>query len=284
MENNKNIIIANPEEFKRKKEAIRRGGAGKSHVLSDFDRTLTYATVDGHRRDSLMAILRDKKYLTPDYPKKAYALRDRYYPVEIDFSIPIEERKKAMEEWWTKHFDLLIESKLNIKDLGKVVASKKIRLRDGVVNFIDHLHARKVPFVIMSATGLGGEAVTLFFEKEGKLLDNIHIVSNFFEWNENGYMKKARNPIIHALNKDETAIRDFPVYELIKDRKNILLLGDGPGDVGMSEGFDAENIIKIGFLNEKVEENLKHYKELYDVIILNDPSFDFMVGLLKEII
>jgi 5'-nucleotidase len=63
-----------------------------------------------------------------------------------------------------------------------------------------------------------------------------------------------------------------------------LLLGDSPGDAGMSDGFDAENILKIGFLNEKAEENLEHYKKLYDVVLLNDPPFDFIVELLKEII
>ena len=74
-------------KISKEKEAIRRGGPEKLHVLADFDRTLTYALVDGQRRDSLMAILRDEKYLTPDYPAKAHALRDQYYPIEIDFSI-----------------------------------------------------------------------------------------------------------------------------------------------------------------------------------------------------
>jgi hypothetical protein len=109
-------------------------------------------------------------------------------------------------------------------------------------------------------------------------------VANSFEWDKEGYMKKAKEPIIHVFNKDETAIQQFPVYERIKSRKNILLLGDGPGDAGMSDGFDAEEILKIGFLNEKVKENLKHYKKLYDVVLLGDPPFDFVVELSKEII
>jgi hypothetical protein len=36
----------------------------------------------------------------------------------------------------------------------------------------------------------------------------------------------AREPIIHSFNKDETVVKNFPIYEEIKDRKNILLLGD----------------------------------------------------------
>jgi HAD superfamily hydrolase (TIGR01544 family) len=283
MKNNKNIIIANPEGFERKKEAIRQGGVKKLHVLSDFDRTLTYAKVDGQRRDSLMAILRDEKYLTPDYPQKAHALRDKYYPIEIDFSVPLPERKKFMREWWTKHFELLVESRLNRKDIENVIASAKIKLRDGVIDFADYLKEKKIPFVIISATGLGEESVALFLKKERRSLKNIHIVSNRLEWDSVGYLKKIKEPIIHALNKDETAIQKFPVFEKIKNRKNILLLGDSPGDTGMSDGFYADNVLKVGFLNEKVEENLDHYKKFFDVVLLNDPPFDYAVGLLKEI-
>ncbi|HBB36456.1 MAG: hypothetical protein UX02_C0004G0083 [Candidatus Moranbacteria bacterium GW2011_GWC1_45_18] len=278
------IIIANPEEFKRKKEAIRRGGAEKLHVLADFDRTLTYSMINGERKPSLIAILRREKYLTPDYPSKAHALKDKYRPLEFDLSVPLAERKVAMHEWWTKHFELFRESRLNKRDIEKAITSESVQLRKGVKEFLKRLRDLRIPFVVMSAAGLGGEAVEMFFKKEGISLENIHLVANSFKWDAEGYMVGANEPIIHSLNKDETAIQQFPVYEEIKKRKNVLLLGDGTGDAGMSDGFDAENVLKIGFLNEKAEENLKHYTKLYDVVLLNDPPFDYIVELLKEIV
>lgn len=283
MEKNENIIIANPDEFARKKDAIRRGGPDRLHVLADFDRTLTYNTVDGERKPSLIAILRREKYLTADYPAKAHALKDKYRPLEYDLSIPLPQKKKAMEEWWTKHFALFLESRLNRRDIEKAITSENILLRDGMKKFMERLHDLRIPFVVMSAAGLGGEAIEMYFKKVGISLENISVVANSFEWDADGYMTGAREPIIHSFNKDETAIQQFPVYEKIKNRKNILLLGDGPGDAGMSDGFDAENIIKVGFLNEKAEENLEHYKKLFDVVLLGDPSFDFVLDLLKEI-
>ena len=45
-----------------------------------------------------------------------------------------------------------------------------------------------------------------------------------------------------------------------------------------------DNLLKIGFLNENVEENLEYYKKAYDIIILNDSSMDYVNDLLKEII
>ena len=85
---------------------------------------------------------------------------------------------------------------------------------------------------------------------------------------------------IHLYN----IFQDFLVFDVVKDRKNVLLLGDNLGDVGMVEGFEYDNLIKIGFLVENVEENLESYKANYNVIILNDSSMNYINKLLKEII
>ncbi len=76
----------------------------------------------------------------------------------------------------------------------------------------------------------------------------------------------------------------FGLVVLSKNRKNIILLGDNLEDIGMVKGFNYDNLIKIGFLNENVEENLEQYKRNYDVIILNDSPLDYVSGLLKKMI
>jgi len=53
----------------------------------------------------------------------------------------------------------------------------------------------------------------------------------------------------------------------------------------MAKGVPClETEIKIGFLNSDVEKNLDHYKEVYDVVILNDGSFEFVDDLLKTVL
>ena len=42
----------------------------------------------------------------------------------------------------------------------------------------------------------------------------------------------------------------------------------------MVEGFDYDNIIKIGFLNEGVKADLEKFKNSYDVLVLHDGSID----------
>lgn len=119
--------------------------------------------------------------------------------------------------------------------------------------------------------------------KEKKLYDNIHIITNNFEWDEEGNAVSVRKPIIHSMNKDETSIKKYPAYNLIKDRRNVLLLGDKIGDIGMVNGFDYGCLIKIGFLNDKVEERLIVYRNFFDIIILNDSSMKYVNRLLHEL-
>ncbi|MEW6063333.1 MAG: hypothetical protein AB1571_03115 [Nanoarchaeota archaeon] len=205
--------------------------------------------------------------------------------MEIDPSISLEEKKKAMLEWWTTHFKLLIKSGLNKKDLEKVVNSKNVRFGNGVLEFIDILHKYDIPLVIMSSSGLGKEAISMYLEKEGRLYKNVYIISNSFEWDKDGRVIGIKEPIIHSMNKDETMVKDFPdIYKVIKDRKNVLLLGDSIEDIGMVEGFDYNNIVKIGFLNKKIEENIESYKKNFDMIMLNDSDKFYVDELLKKII
>jgi len=279
----KNIIISNPKKLEKTKKAISKDGAEKLHVLADFDKTLTNLFVNGKEVPSIISILRDGNHLTPDYAHKAHEFYNKYHPIEIDPKISLKEKKKAMREWRTNHLDLLIESGLNKKDIKSIVESRGAKFRDGFSDFIDFLKNHNIPLVIISSGGLGGAAITMCLEQEKKLYDNVYIVSNSYKWDKRGNAIRAKEPIINVMNKDETAIQDFPVFEVIKNRKNVLLLGDSLGDIGMIKGFDYDNLIKIGFLNEKIEESLPYYKKIYDVLILNDSSMDFVNILLTNL-
>ncbi len=278
------IIISNPERLEKIKTEIIKDGPEKLHVLADFDNTLTKAFVDGKKVASLIAILRDGDYLTPDYREKAHALASKYAPMEKDPNLALQEKKKAMDEWWAAHFDLLIKSGLNKKDLEKVTESSNIQLREGALEFIDFLREKNIPLVIMSASGLG-EAIFMYLQKHGRLYDNVHIITNQYEWDKNGNAISVKKPLIHALNKDETLVKDSPsIFEKIKDRKNVLLLGDSPNDIGMVEGFDYKNLLKIGFLNENPPAGgLEEYRKNFDVILTGDASMDFVNEFVKSI-
>ncbi len=282
----KNIVISNPLKLEKIKKEFKKGGAEKIHILSDFERTLTYAFIGGKKVPSLISVLRSgNDYLGKEYAEKAQQLFEKYHPFEVNPKIPIKEKKKAMKEWWEKHFKLLIRMGLSKRHLKMVVDSGKVKLRKGAKEFFKLLKKNKIPLVVMSASGLGNEAISMFFKKEKVFSPNIFIISNEFLWDKNGKVIGIKKPIVHSLNKDETVIRSFPsIFKRVRERKNVLLLGDNLEDVRMIKGFDYNFLIKIGFLNENVKENLRYYKKTYDCLILNDFSFSFVNSLLKEIL
>ncbi len=279
-----NIIIPDPEKLEKIKKAMTKDGAKRLHILADFDKTLTKAFVGGKSIVSLIAILRDGNYLTPDYAGKAHALYDKYHAIEIDLEIPFAEKKEKMHEWWSTHFELMIRSGLNKRDIKKAVESGKVGLRGGFREFAELLYARGIPLVILSASGMGTEAISIYLEESGRSYGNIYIVSNSFQWDKDGSAIRVVQPVIHSLNKSESMIWNLPFFEKIKNRKNVILLGDSTEDANMAQGFDFENLIKIGFLNENIGENLEKYKENFDIVILNDQPLDYVNQLLKEII
>lgn len=279
----KNVIITDKSKFNRLKKNFVKGGAEKLHVITDFDRTLTPAFINGERFSSIISILRTENVLTEDYAKKAHALFEKYHVIEANHKLPLSIRKKAMEEWWTVHFKLLIKTGLAEKDILHVVNSGKVRLRKGTDKLFKTLNKNNVPIIIFSAAGLG-EAIPLYLQKKKLWKQNAFAITNTFKWDANGKAVGINKPIIHSLNKNEQTIHHSVAYEMTKDRKNILLLGDSVSDVEMVKGFKYENILKIGFLNEKIDEKLALYKKHFDALILNDGSFDFVNELLREII
>jgi cytosolic 5'-nucleotidase 3 len=281
---NKNIIIPNIEEFERKKKIFIDEGSEKIHVVSDFDRTLTKGlTGEGKRTAIVIFQLRsDSKYLGEEYSKKAYELFDIYHPIEMDNSISLDEKKKKMYEWWRRHFDLIASVGLTKSLIEKVVKEKPLQFRNGSSDFVKILYAKDIPLVIMSAAP--GNMLIEYLKKEELMLSNVSVISNRYKFDRSGNAVEIIEPIIHTFNKTEISLHDFSLFKKIEKRKNVILLGDSLGDVGMVEGFDYDNLIKIGFYNQGEDEGLDDYRKNFDVVILNDGDMSFVNKSLKEIL
>lgn len=277
-----NIIIPDEKKLNETINKIVKDGKDKLHILADFDKTLTKALVKGQKAHTVIAQIREGKFLTEDYPKKAHDLFDIYHPIEIDTKISIKEKNKKMYEWWKRHFDLIIESGMNKKIINDIVKKMKMQFREGAFEILDFLNKNNIPLIIISAGP--GDIIEEYLKYENKLFPNINLIANMFIWNKEGKAIGVKEPIIHSMNKHEIEIKNLSIYNELLKRKNIILLGDNLEDTGMTEGFPYKNLIKIGFLNENVEENLEKFKKNYDVIILNDSDMNYVNELLKRII
>ena len=67
-------------------------------------------------------------------------------------------------------------------------------------------------------------------------------------------MTSFKEPLIHTFNKNERACFGTSYFEAqITSRNNIILVGDSLGDLTMADGAKGvENLLKIGYLNDKV--------------------------------
>lgn len=256
-------------------------GAEKLHILADFDKTITETThIDGKPVGSIIGQLRASNFLSPEYNIESLALFDQYRPFEHDQNITRVERITKMEEWWTKHSDLLIRSGLNKNDMDRVINAGHTKLREGVVETFKLLEKYNVPVVIMS----GGPAYMIEKQLEfsGILTDNIHIVANYYEYDENGYMTNYKKPIVHSQNKHEIILKDFPFFKELEERTNVILLGDQIDDLGMIEGFEYKNLLTVGFANKPTDE--EKFANKFDILIRENGNFNFINNILNQIL
>lgn len=275
------VYFHNEESLQEKIREIKSQGLNKLHVVSDFDRTLTKCFFNGKKIPSAIALIREGGYLTEDYPEKAFALFDKYHPIEVDDSLDYDFRFKKMQEWWETHEKLLIKSGMHQKVIDDILDKYPKMFREGINEFLDYLNSHKIPLLIFSS-GIGN-LIEGYLKKENKLTPNIHILSNTFKWDSKGYATGYKNKIIHVMNKSETKIEDKKYKNLISQRNNVILLGDSLGDLGMINDLDTNIIIKIGFLNEDVENKLELYKSKFDVVITNDGSMNYVNKLMNEL-
>lgn len=276
-----NIFIKNKNELEKKIQKFIADGAKKLHVITDFDRTLTPALIDGKRATTSFAQAREEGYLGEEYTKKAQALFDHYYPIEISSNISNEKRSSAMREWYEGHLNLMIEYGMNRDVMDDIVAKGKIVLRAGGAEFFRLLDKQQIPILIFSA-GLG-DIIKNYFIKNNLLTPNVHLISNFFNFSDDGKAIDYIRPAIHTCNKNEIEVGHTPYFRDLGERKNVLLLGNDIGDLGMSEGFNYDEIIRIGFTSHEEKDNEEKIKQSYDLVIENDGDMEYVNELLSVI-
>ncbi|CAN8284852.1 unnamed protein product [Cochlearia groenlandica] len=280
-----NTVINNPIALTDKINLIRESGASKFQVIADFDATLTRYRVNGVRGLTSHGLLQQGN---KDYDDKRQALYEHYRPIEISPSIPIEEKTKLMEEWWSKTHDLLIEGGLTYDAIKESVSNSSIAFREGVVELFEFLEKMEIPVLIFSA-GLADVIEEVLRQNLHRRFKNVKIVSNRMVFDDNGRLMSFKGKLIHVLNKNEHALdMAAPLHEQLghvdivekedqenanmKQRTNVLLMGDHLGDLGMSDGLNYETRISIGFLNDNVEKSVESYRKAFDVVYLNDAT------------
>ncbi|MGL5831499.1 MAG: hypothetical protein ACRCZE_05135 [Candidatus Altimarinota bacterium] len=274
--------IRDEMELRLKIRAMAKDGAGLLQVITDFDRTLTPAKINGEHAPTSTGILETSGFLPESYTKRAAEIFGIYYPKEIDPNLSREEKIVFMNEWMDENVVNMKANDLKFSDLEKVIQTGKMILREGVEDFLEMAYLRSVPVVIFSA-GIG-DLITITLSHNKLFTPNIHIVSNFFSFDKNQRVSGFVGETINAFQKNEVNIEKKFFYPEIKDRKNVLLIGDALSDAGMADGIKHENVIKVGLLNGGSEASREDYLERFDLVLEGDGKFHYINDLLAQLI
>jgi 5'-nucleotidase len=277
------IITGDRAALEAKIEKMRLGGSEQLVVVSDFDMTLTsFLMPDGSRGMSTHGILERSGYFGEAFTARAKQIFNKYYPIEVDPNIDPATKWAAMSEWWETTHALMVAEGLTKSDIRSCVSQGHFAFRDGVQELLDKLTEKKVPVMIFSA-GIADVLEEIFRQRLG--LENVNIVSNRMKFDSKGKLIGFQDKTIHIMIKGAVALKGTPNYEKVRGRKNIILLGDSPGDLRMADGLDdAETVLRIGFLNDKLEERRQEYLGLFDVVLVNDGPMSAFHDLLAPIL
>ena len=235
------------------------------HVVTDFDRTITVGN-----SESSWSVLSKSELVPKEYVKERQEFYNYYRPYEIDETLDYETKNKLMIEWWNKHINLFIKYKLKESVINDAARNLRVMsFREGPKEFLESMRDRNIPVIIISA-GIGN-FIEQFLIKNNCNFDNIYIISNFIKFKDGIAVGVCEN-VIHSLNKNEVSLPN-DVKEMIKDRPNIILLGDSISDIRMVKEEDREDTLKIGFLEEKIEENKIYFKKSFDVVATNNTTY-----------
>nr|VZI52525.1 unnamed protein product [Spirometra erinaceieuropaei] len=194
-----------------------------------------------------------------------------------------------MLEWWDLSHKVISTSSIHKDTLQATVNQCNLALRDYVVEFMTQLHKQNIPILIFSA-GLGN-VIELLLERFNLCFDNVRVVSNFMDFNDEGLLIGFQEPIIHTFNKTIATVSNSDyIKKVLSKRSSIILLGDSSADPYMADGIHGENadphvnILKIGYLNDNVETLLDAYMDIYDIVLIDDATFEIPLEVLNCIV
>lgn len=247
------------------------------YVLTDFDKTIT----DANSVNS-WAILSKYNLLPQEYIEESNRDFNYYRPIELDETMEYNKKYKIINEWWTSHIGQLVKYKLSLETVNKAVSNPNIMsFRTGAKEFLNNMYKRNIPVIIISA-GIGN-FIENFLKINNCYYDNIYIYSNVIDFKD-GYAIGIKDEVINSMNKNLVSLPD-EIKNKIKNRNNIILLGDSLNDLKMIDEDKRVDALKIGFLEDNVEENKKYFINEFDIVCTDNASFDELnkkINILKK--
>ena len=266
------VLIADEVVLQGKIAQFQHAKTKQLCVVSDWDRTLTKARTEDGQDATSYSVIAHGAYLGEAYRIEMDRLYAQYRPIEISQTISHRKKQKAMQDWWMAALEMMQKYGLTEEIIEDIAAREFMRLRDGAINFFNILSDREIPLLILSA-GICN-IISKFLKIRTLLTSNVTVTANKLIFDTHGAVAGFCEPVIHSFNKARHASNP---------QGCVLLLGDTIEDAQMGTDADADCVIRVGFLNESIEENRAAYLRAYDIVICNDASMAPVIELLEAL-
>lgn len=141
-----------------------------------------------------------------------------------------------------------------------------ISLREGVCDLFNVARNKNIPVIIISCSL---KNIIIEFLKQNNIYsDNIHVFANHYD-----KVKENRIYNITPYNKEKIIEENDDFKKIINNSKKIYLFGDMLEDIKMIGNNYMDKTIKVGFLNNNIEENITSYKKNFDYVYTNVEKF-----------
>lgn len=241
----------------------------KYYIVTDFDRTITsFESVDSWDASGSL--------LGEEFIKNSEELYQKYAPIELDYTISIQEKNKAMEKWYEECMNNYYNYNLTLEKLNKSIENSKLEFKKGAKKFLEQANKNNIPVIILSA-GIGN-VIEKFLKDNNCYFENMYIISNFIEFDSNGNMIKFDNSkIIHTLNKTLENHLPEAWQKKIDEKEKALLFGDLIEDLNMLPQEKRKYAITFGFLRENQKEKYQIYSNNFDITLVGqDANFEIL--------
>jgi 2-hydroxy-3-keto-5-methylthiopentenyl-1-phosphate phosphatase len=223
----------------------------------------------------------------------------KYINYERDTSIDIKIREEKMHEFYSKSLDIYINPKFTRDSIGKMLEKlkDKFEIRKYLKEYFELLIELEVPIIIISG-GIKEVIIDLLKQsiKDFELYciqKKIVIIANELIFDKEKGCIGYSPDVIYTFNKSyfvkKIIEKDFPQIE------NYLIFGDHLNDYDSVQDLNLsqEHIIGFGFINIKPEyiedeskkkeiaKNIEDYKKVYDVNLIGDTDFLFMLKIME---
>ena len=281
-----------------------KSNPGNIIFITDFDYTIT-KRYNYQKNSTLFSSYRfyDESLIGGDQQKILdiqNQLCNEYMKYETDSTYDKKIREQKVHEFYSKSLDVYINPKFTRNSIGKMLEKfkEKYELRKYTKELFELLIKLNIPIVIVSG-GVKEVIIDLLktsinnFEKYLSEKKIIIIANELYFEEDKGCIGHSTN-VIYAFNKSnfvkETIKNNFPQV------KNVIVMGDHLNDFDSVQDLeiDKNDIIGIGFVNIKpeilndetkkeiIKKNVEEYNNVYDVNLIGDNDFDFIIKLFEK--